>query len=81
MDWPLGQLVARAPAGSIEPGTVARAALALGGTETGRAEPPAEPVDAGGELTGTEAAPAGVAPPEADAHSAPGAGGGGGWYP
>jgi len=39
--WPLGHAVAGVPDCStrIEPGTVARAALALGGTETGRADP------------------------------------------
>jgi hypothetical protein len=34
--WPLGHVVARAPAGSIEPGTVARAAVGLGAADTGR---------------------------------------------
>jgi hypothetical protein len=52
--------MARAPAGSMAPGTVARAALALGAADTGRVAPP-RPL---AELVGTEAElPAGAAGP------------------
>jgi hypothetical protein len=44
--------MARTPAGSMAPGTVARAALALGAADTGRVAPPrplAELLEAAGE--------------------------------
>jgi hypothetical protein len=41
LDWPLGQVLARTPdvSGLSAPGTLARAALGLGITETGRTDP------------------------------------------
>ncbi|MFB9357524.1 hypothetical protein [Actinoplanes nipponensis] len=62
MAWPLGQVAARAPAGSMEPGTLARAALALGATDTGRVAPPrplAE-LEGAGTTPETEARPLGM---------------------
>jgi hypothetical protein len=43
LDWPLGQVVARTPeaSGCSAPGTLARAAFALGATDTGRTDPAA----------------------------------------
>ncbi|MET0495767.1 MAG: hypothetical protein ABW000_21785 [Actinoplanes sp.] len=67
MAWPLGHEVAGVPAWStrIEPGTVARAALALGGTETGRADP--------AELPGAETEPAELPGAETEPAELPGA--------
>jgi hypothetical protein len=59
---PLGQVIARTPAGSIEPGTVARAALALGAAETGRVAPPRPAA----ELIGAAADPLGLPDTDAD---------------
>jgi hypothetical protein len=72
--WPVGHVVARTPAPSTlsAPGTVARAAFALGATETGR-DDPANPLGAAG-VTGA----AGLGDDLAgSAHRAPGAGAGG----
>jgi hypothetical protein len=58
LDCPLGQVLARTPdaSGRSAPGTVARAALALGATEIGRVEPPK--LRGAAELVGAAADPA-----------------------
>jgi hypothetical protein len=82
--WPVGQVVARRPAGWTvpAPGTEARPlASPLNGTELTGTELTGTELT-GTELTGTELTGTGLsgAASEGGAQSAPGGGGGGSWY-